>query len=82
MFGVKVSFFVKLNKRMNYQFSLKSNIILSFIGLFQQKVKKGKLYVISAQFQNKFTLKRTQFKDNSHINKLTRRTFKLEEKVS
>ena len=29
MFGVKVSFFVKLNKRMNYQFSLKSKIILS-----------------------------------------------------
>ena len=48
MFGVKVSFFVKLNKRMNYQFSLKNNIILSFIGLFHHKVKKGKLYVISA----------------------------------
>ena len=45
MFGVKVSFFVKL-KRMNYQFSVKSNIILSFIGLFQHKLKKGKLYVI------------------------------------
>ena len=48
MFGVKVCFFVKLNKRMNYQFSLKSNIILSFIGLFQHKLKKGKLDVISA----------------------------------
>ena len=48
MFGVKVSFFVKLNKRMNYQFSLKSNIILSFIGLLQHKLKKGKLDVISA----------------------------------
>ena len=48
MFGVKVSFFVKLNKKMNYQFSLKSNIILSFIGLFQHKLKKGKLDVISA----------------------------------
>ena len=48
MFGVKVSFFVELNKRMNYQFSLKSNIILSFIGIFQHKLKKGKLDVISA----------------------------------
>ena len=48
MFGVKVPFFVKLNKRMNYQFSLKSNIILRFIGLFQHKLKNGKLDVISA----------------------------------